>query len=109
MAFSWYKWEGRSPRHPSFLRLFRFFSFLAPLLLPIAPSRRFIAVEKGKAPLNEPELLRPKKRRSHLREMVVRPVVSRPWYERPPPGYPLPLYAHVDDSRVRSGERRCPS
>ena len=50
----------------------------------------------------------PKKRRSHRYEMVVTPVVSRPWYERPPPGYPLPLYAHADDSGGRSDERRRP-
>ena len=73
----------------------------------MAPIRRFPAAKKGKTPLNEPELLPPKKRRSHRREMVVRPVVSRPWYERPPPGYPLPLYTHAEGSGGRSNERRC--
>ena len=62
-------------------------------------------MEKGKTPLNKPELLLPKKGRSHRREMVVRPVVSRPWYERLAPGYPLPLYAQAEGSGGRSDER----
>ena len=72
----------------------------------MAPIGRFSAAEKGKAPLNEPELLPLKKRRSHCHEMVVRLVVSRPWYERLPPRYPLPFYAHANDSGGRNGERR---
>ena len=93
MASLGYKWEvGAKPHHQSLLCLSCFFSFLAPLLsgAVMALIRRFSAAEKDKTPLNEPELLPPKKRRSHHREMVVRPVVSRPWYERPVPGYHCP-------------------
>ena len=70
-------------------------------------------MEKGKTPLNEPELLQPKKRRSHRREMVVSPVVSRPWYERPPTGFSLPLHTRVIGPRGEGTEqhrqrrRRC--
>ena len=70
--------RGAEPSSPISSHSTRF-SFLALLLAGavMAWIRRFSAAEKGKAPLNEPELLPPKKRRSHRREMFVRPVVLR--------------------------------
>lgn len=100
---------GRSHRRHYFLCLSHFFFSLAPLAcVDMAPIQRFSTAEKGKSPLDEPELLPPKKKRSHHREIVVRPVVSQPWYEGPPPRYPLPLYAQADDSGegVASGAAR---
>lgn len=58
---------------------------------------RFSTAEKGKAPREGPDPLPPKKR------LIPRgpnegalQVVSRPLCERAPPGFPLPLYAHVE-------------
>ena len=64
----------------------------------MAPIRRFLAEEKGKAPREGLEPLPPKKRPVPDRgDEVARPETSRPWYERPPPGIPLPLYARAED------------
>ena len=102
---------GGAPVTHLLLCFSRSFFFLVPLLAGavMAPIRRFSAVEKGKTPLNKPELLLPKKGRSHRREMVVRPVVSRPWYERPPPRHSLRLYAQAEGSGGRGAECHSPS
>ena len=72
----------------------------------MAPIRRFSAAEKGKAPREGPDPLPPKKRLA-LRGRVERAhqVVSRPWCERPPPGFPLPLYAHIEGSEGVNADR----
>ena len=65
----------------------------------MAPIRRFSTEEKGKAPREEPDPLPPKKRLAlRGRDEGAHQVVSRPWCERPPPGFPLPLYAHIEGS-----------
>ena len=72
----------------------------------MAPIRRFSTAEKGKAPREEPDPLPPKKR------LVLRgpdegahQVVSRPWCERAPPGFPLPLYAHIEGPEGADADR----
>src|SRR3954462_8390587 len=77
----------------------------------MAPIRRFSAAEKGKAPREEPDPLPPQKRLTLCRrDEGAHQVVSRPWCERPPPGFPLPLYAHIKGSEGvdadRHGRRR---
>src|SRR3954462_10364 len=72
---------------------------------------RFSAAEKGKAPREEPDPLPPKKWLAlHGRDEEAHQVVSRPWCERPPPGFPLPLYAHIEGAEGvdadRHGRRR---
>ena len=63
----------------------------------MAPICRFSAEEKGKAPREGPDPLPPKKRLVLCRrDEGARQEVSRPWCERPPPGFPLPLYAHLE-------------
>src|SRR3954468_797212 len=113
LAFAGYKYgTARAlPVHPFLL------SPLPQFLLRLgamAPIRRFSAAEKGKAPREGPDPL-PLKKRPALRgwDEEDRRVVSRPWYERPPPGFPLPLYAHVEgleggdaDPRVQRRRRR---
>src|SRR4051794_18562634 len=66
-------------------------------LAPMALIRRFSTAEKGKAPREEPDPLPPKKRLAlRGRDEEDRDGVSGPWCERPPPGFPLPLCAHVE-------------
>ena len=76
----------------------------------MAPIRRFSATEKGKAPREGPDPLPPKKRLALCHRVEgAHQEVSRPWCERPPPGFPLPLYAHIEGSEgvdVERHERR---
>ena len=63
----------------------------------MAPISRFSAKEKGKAPREGPHLLPPKKRLALCcRGEGARQEVSRPWCEQSSPGFPLPLYAHLE-------------
>ena len=72
----------------------------------MAPIRRFSAEEKGKAPREGPDPLPPKKRLVLCRrDEGARQEVSRPWCERPPPGFPLPLYAHLEGPAGADAER----
>ena len=73
----------------------------------MAPIRRFSTAEKGKAPREEPDPLPPKKRLiPRGPDEGVLQVVSRPWCERAPPGFPLPLYAHIEGSEGVDADRR---
>ena len=72
----------------------------------MAPIRRFSTAEKGKAPREEPDPFPPKKRLVlHGPDEGAHQVVSRPWCERPPPGFPLPLYAHVEGPEGADADR----
>src|SRR4051812_19251864 len=72
----------------------------------MAPIRRFLAAEKGKAPREDPAPLPPKKRLAlRRRDEGTLQVVPRPWGERAPPGFPLPLYAHVEGSDGADADR----
>ena len=80
----------------------------------MAPIHRFSTAEKGKAPREEPDPLPPKKRHVHHGpDEEALQVVSRPWGKRAPPGFPLPLYAHIggpegaDADRHGRRHRRC--
>src|SRR4051812_19829452 len=76
--------EGAEPPLPIF-SLLACFILLAPLLTTMAPIRRFLALEKGKAPRDDPEPLPTKKRPIHRRDEAAMQVVTRPWCERTPP------------------------
>ena len=72
----------------------------------MAPIRWFSMTEKGKAPREGPDPLPPKKR------LIPRgpdegalQVVPRPWGERAPPGFPLPLYAHIEGPKGVDADR----
>ena len=72
----------------------------------MAPIRRFSTAEKGKAPREGPDPLPQKK------QLIPRgpdegalQVVPRPWGERAPPGFPLPLYAHVEGPEGANADR----
>ena len=76
----------------------------------MAPIHRFSMVEKGKAPREEPDPLPPKKWLApHGSDEGALQVVSRPLCERAPPGFPLPLYAHVEGPEGADADRhgRC--
>ena len=72
----------------------------------MAPIRRFSTAEKGKAPREGPDPLPPKKRLAlYHRGEGTHQELLRPWCERPPPGFPLPLYAHIEGSEGVDADR----
>ena len=69
----------------------------------MAPGRRFSAVEKGKTPRVEPELLPLKKRPDCSRNAATEPMEMRPWHEQARVGSPVPVYACAQGPTHRSG------
>lgn len=74
--------------------------------------RKFSAVEKGKAPEVEPELLTLKKQLDQPRGAIAESTMMRPWNEQAPPSFPVPLYTRAQgpthgDINWRGEERCC--